>query len=283
MHRPIRINRAIWPAVMHKLQRGLPDPRHLLDRRIDAGVLTETLKGLKIGGTFKATNYDRFPATTRLLARMRFARPPVVLDVGASDGSAALAVMNTLPFTRYYVTDRHIRARACLRNAGMFLCDMDSRPWLYANRCFVVFNHRGGAWPFNAIAARVFKGFDPSEPCAKQDVFMINPDLAAKRGDRVRVEQYDIFDEWNREKADLVIAANLLNRAYFSDTDLCAGLRSLRNAMHDGAILAVIENRTPGGKPVEQSSIFTRSGMRFHVEAQIGPGSDIQDLVTGLQ
>jgi hypothetical protein len=268
---------------MHKLQRGLPDPRHLLDRRIDAAVLRETLRGLKIGNTFKATNYDRFPATTRLLARMRFARPPVVLDVGASDGSAALAVMNRLRFMRYYVTDRHIRARAWLRHTGMFLCDMESRPWLYANRCFVVFNHRGGAWPFNAIAARIFKRFDSSKPCEKRDVLMINPDLAAKRGDRVRVEQYDIFDEWNREKADLVIAANLLNRAYFPDADLRAGLRNLRDAMHDGAVLAVIENRNPGGKPVEQSSIFTRSGMRFHAEAQVGSGSDIQDLVTGLQ
>lgn len=284
MRRPIRLNRAIWPTAMQKLQRGIPDPRRLLDKGIDAAALTETLQRLKVGTTYKTTDYDRFPQTTRLLAELPFEPPPVVLDVGASDGSAALAVMKKLRFTRYYVTDRHIKAHVYPTHKGMFLSDMDARPWLYVNRCFVIHNDLDGAeWPYNAIAARVFKTFDASKRRDERDIYMINPDLAAKRGDRIRIEQYSIFDAWEHEKADLVIAANLLNRGYFPDDDLRAGLRNLRNAMHDGAVLAVIENRNTDDGSVEQSSIFRRSGNRFVVEAQIGAGSDIHELVTGLQ
>jgi hypothetical protein len=269
---------------MQKLQRGIPDPRRLLEQGIDATVLTETLQRLKIGTTYKTTDYDRFPQTTRLLSELPFATPPVVLDVGASDGSTSLAVMKKLRFTRYYVTDRHIRAHVYLTHKGMFLSDMDARPWLYVNRCFVIHNDLDGAeWPYNAIAARVFKTFDASKRRDERDIYMINPDLAAKRGDRIRIEQYNIFDTWEHEKADLVIAANLLNRVYFSDADLQKGLRSLRNAMRDGAVLAVIENRNTDDGSIEQSSVFRRSGNRFLAEARIGAGSDIHELVAALE
>lgn len=284
MRRPIRLNRAIWPTAMQKLQRGIPDPRRLLDQDIDAAALTETLQRLKIGTTYKTTDYDRFPQTTRLLSELSFETPPVVLDVGASDGSTSLAVMKKLRFARYYVTDRHIKAHVYPTHKGMFLSDTDAKPWLYANRCFVIQNDLDGAeWPYNVIAARVFKAFDASKRRDERDIYMINPDLAAKRSDRIRIEQYSIFDAWEHEKADLVIAANLLNRGYFPDDDLRAGLRNLRDAMRDGGVLAVIENRNTGGGSIEQSSVFRRSGNRFLVEARIGAGSDIHELVAGLQ
>jgi hypothetical protein len=284
MRRPIRLNRAIWPAAMQKLQRGIPDPRRLLDRDIDAAVLTETLQRLKVGNTYKTTDYDRFPRTTRLLSELSFAKPPVVLDVGASDGSTSLAVMKRLRFARYYVTDRHIKAHVYPTPRGMFLSDTDARPWLYVNRCFVIHNDLDGAeWPYNAIAARVFRAFDASMPRDARDIYMINPDLTAKRDDRVRIEQYSIFDAWEHEKVDLLIAANLLNRGYFPDAELRTGLRNLRDAMRDGAVLAVIENRNNDTGSIEQASVFRRSGNRFLAEARVGAGSDIHKLVAGLQ
>jgi hypothetical protein len=41
--------------------------------------------------------------------------------------------------------------------------------------------------------------------------------------------------------------------------------------------LALIENR-----PAEQSNLFRLEHRRFVVENQVGPGSDIRSLVTGL-
>lgn len=283
MRRPVRLNRAIWPSAMRRLRRGIPDPRRLLDQHIDAAVLTETLSRVKIGATYKTTAPDRFPETTRLLAAMPFAAPPVVLDVGASDGSASLAVMDDLAFVRYYVTDLYIKAYAYLDDAGMFLCDKQARPWLYVNRCFVVFNELADArWPFREIANRVFEGFESSRCADRREIFMVNPELAARRGKRICIEQYDMFDPWRREKVDLVVAANLLNRAYFSDAKLRAALGNLAEAMRDGAVLAVIENRKSSAGWTEQASIFRRTGSRFLAEAKVGAGSDIRELVVGI-
>lgn len=283
MRRPVRLNRALWPAVLDRLQRGIPDPRRLLDPDLDAAALTAILQRMKIGTTYKTTQYDRFPATTRLLASLAFAAPPVVLDVGASDGSTALAVMRRLAFSRYYVTDLHIRALAVPTRAGLFLCDGQARPWLYVNRGFVVFNDLGGArWPFRSIARRVFANFGAARWDERRDVFMVNPELAAMRGQRICIERYNVFDAWRHEPADLVVAANLLNRAYFPDARLCAALANLRGALREGGVLAVIENRGGGAGDREQASVFRRAGARFRAEARVGAGSDIHDLVAGL-
>lgn len=283
MRRPVRLNRALWPALMDRLERGIPDPRRLLDPTLGAGALTAILQRMKIGTTYKTTRYDRFPETTRLLARLAFPAPPVVLDVGASDGSTALAVMRRLAFRRYYVTDMHIRAEARLTGHGMFLCDGEHRPWLYVNRGFVVFNDPAGArWPFGAIATRVFANFDTARWPERRDIFMVNPELAALRSPRVRIERYNVFDAWAHEPADLVVAANLLNRAYFPDTRLRAALANLRAALRDGGVLAVIENRGDGTGAREQASLFRRRGDRLSAEARVGAGSDIHDLVGSL-
>ncbi|HEU0277491.1 MAG TPA: hypothetical protein VFQ95_06715 [Rhodanobacteraceae bacterium] len=283
MHRPIRLNRAIWPAAMNRLRRGIPDPRRLLDPHLEAAALTEILQRMKIGSTYKTTRYDRFPETTRLLASLPFARPPVVLDVGASDGSTALAVMRRLAFRRYYVTDLNIRAQAVLTHAGVFFCDGRARPWLYVNRCFVVFNDVAGArWPFGPIAAQVFADFDAARWPDRRDVLMVNPELAAMRGDRICIERYNVFEAWSREPADLVVAANLLNRVYFSDDRLREALANLRAAMREGAVLAVIENRAGDAGPREQASLFRRVGNRLRPEARVGAGSDIHTLVAEL-
>jgi chemotaxis methyl-accepting protein methylase len=105
----------------------------------------------------------------------------------------------------------------------------------------------------------------------------MNRALLPKLGDDVRLERYDIFDAWPHEKADLVIAANILNRDYFEDSRLTDALRNLRGALKDGGRLALIENR-----PAEQSNLFRLEHGRFIVEDQVGAGSDVQSLVTEL-
>lgn len=279
MRRPIRLNRdfcrKVWPGV----QRGCPDPRRLLDARISDGEANEILVRMKIGGVFKTTYADRFPETTRLLASRDPSRPPVILDVGASDGSTSLSVMQSVRFSRYYVTDRHVEAYACTTRKGVFFCDERSTPFMFANRFFVVYNEPNETSRTQSeIVRNLFAGFDRAKCGDVRKVPLMNRALLPKLGDRVRLERYDIFEPWPFEKADLVIAANILNRDYFADDKLADALRNLRAAMKDGGTLAVIENR-----PAEQSNVFRLENGRFTVEEQVGSGSDIRAIVTGLR
>jgi len=278
MRRPIRLNRnfcrKLWPG----MQRGCPDPRGLLDAGISDGDANEILVRMKIHGVFKTTWSDRFPQTTRLLANSDLSPEAVIADVGASDGSTSLSVMQAVRFGRYYVTDRHVEAYACTTRKGMFFCDEHSNPFMFANRFVVIYNETGEASrPQSGIVKNLFAGFDMTKCKDVRRVPLMNRALLPKLGDDVRLERYDIFDAWPHEKADLVIAANILNRDYFEDSRLTDALRNLRGALKDGGRLALIENR-----PAEQSNLFRLEHGRFIVEDQVGAGSDVQSLVTEL-
>lgn len=278
MKRPIRLNRSFcnrfWPGA----PRGCPDPRRLLDAHISDQDANEILLRMKIHGVFKTTWSDRYPATTRQLASHPFDAPPVILDVGASDGSTSLSVMRSVRFARYYVTDQHVQAYACKTRNGMFFCDEESIPFMFANPFFVIYNEAVAApRAQSGIVRNLFARFDMSKCTDVRKITLMNRALLPKLGDTVRLQRYDIFQPWGHEKADLVIAANILNRDYFPDTRLADALRNLRGAMQPGARLAVIENR-----PAEQSNLFRLEHGRFVAEDQVGPGSDIRELVTGL-
>lgn len=278
MRRPVRLNRnfcrKLWPG----MQRGCPDPRRLLEADISERDANEILVRMKIGGVFKTTYADRFPATTRALAARTFATPPVIVDVGASDGRTSLGVMRAVRFARYYVTDRHVEAWACTTRKGVFFCDEASVPFMFANRFFVIYNEPSDTSSAQSgIVRNLFARFDVAQCSDVRRVPLMNRALLPRLGDGVRVERYDMFEPWPHEPADLVIAANILNRDYFSDARLTAAMRNLKGALKDNGTLAVIENR-----PTEQSNLFRLEHGRFIVEGQVGPGSDVRALVTGL-
>lgn len=278
MRRPVRLNRSFCARFWPGAPRGCPDPRRLLDADISDRDANEILVRMKIHGVFKTTWSDRFPATTRQLANGAFVAPPVILDVGASDGSTSLSVMRALRFARYYVTDRHVEAYACTTRRGVFFCDEEFAPFMFANRFFVIYNEPDAAPRTHSnIVRNLFARFDAARCRDVRKVPLMNRALLPKLGRDVRLERYDIFKPWPFEKADLVIAANILNRDYFADDRLADALRNLRDALKDSGRLAVIENR-----PAEQSNLFRLERGRFMAEGQVGPGSDIKVLVTGL-
>lgn len=278
MRRPIRLNRnfcrKIWPG----RPRGCPDPRGLLDAGIGDADANEILLRMNIHGVYKTTWSDRFPETTRQLANGGLPPAAVVVDVGASDGSTSLSVMKAIRFGRYYVTDRHISAYACTTRKGMFFCDEHSNPFMFANRFVVIYNETDGASrAHSGIVKNLFAGFDMAKCRDVRKVPLMNRALLPKLGNDIRLERYDIFERWPHEKADLVIAANILNRDYFADSRLIDALRNLRGALKDGGRLALVENR-----PREQSNLLRLEHGRFVIENQVGAGSDVKSLATGL-
>lgn len=278
MRRPIRLNRnfcrKLWPG----MQRGCPDPRGLLDAGISDGEANEILLRMKIDGVFKTTWSDRFPETTRQLASGGLPPTAVIVDVGASDGSTSLSVMRSVRFARYYVTDRHTEAYACKTWKGTFFCDAHGNPFMFANRLVVIYNETGEASRAQSgVVSRLFAGFDMRKCRDVRKVPLMNRALLPKLNADVRLERYNIFEPWPFEKADLVIAANILNRDYFADSRIAEALRNLRAALKEAGRLAVIENR-----PAEQSNLFRLEHGRFIEENQVGAGSDVKALVTGL-
>lgn len=258
--------------------RAIPDPCLVMDRTADADKFTEAVGVFKIGRTFKSSQYRRFPKTLKLLTITEFPGPPVVLDVAASDGSASLSVIESLSFSRYYLTDRTLEVVARRSRRGTLFLSEYGEPIFHVGSWLVAYRDVDSAiWPLRLVS-RGIVAKSQRNLCGKPvSVKLINPRIRALTDPRVRIERYDVTTRWPSERVDLVIAANLFNRNYFPDTKIKAGLCNLRDALKDGGVLAVIENRAE-----EQATLFRLRGRRFVVETEVGSGSDICQLVRDL-
>jgi hypothetical protein len=271
---PVKLNRAFWPRALARVLPSAADPRVLLKDRLTPAEFTDAVSTFKFATTCKTTQKTRFPRTLEHLARLEFTRLPTILDVGASDGSTSLDVMDAVPFNRYFVTDKHLEVTMCRRGRNAYFHAPDGTCVLISTPAWVVYDDTAGAWPpLGAIARRAFA--TAGAPSAGAEVVsLVNPAVKSRPQGDVRVEQYDIFEPWRREKADLIVAANILNRVYFTEENLARAIGNLIEALREGGRLAVVQNS--GG---EKATVFRLSNGRIGPEHSINGGTDIDALV----
>ncbi|MDR5729970.1 MAG: hypothetical protein RB191_21365 [Terriglobia bacterium] len=275
---PITFNRSVLPARLRRLVPNNVDPRTILEATASDMNFREAVGAFLVGGTFKTTASQRYPATLSALLELRFRDRPVVLDVGVSDGSAALATLEVLPYARYYLTDKYFDIVAQRSHNGVLFSDLSGNPIVYADDWFISYAETKGAiWPLSKFSTWMIKRALKERHGPEKTVRLLSPSLQSIEDPSLVVKSYDVFEKWPLEQIDLVIAANLFNRGYFSDTLIKRGLENIRNAMRCDGVLAVVENRKH-----EQATLFRLQNGRFLNEKRVGPGCDIEGLVEAL-
>ncbi|MGK4007668.1 hypothetical protein WMF31_33915 [Sorangium sp. So ce1036] len=280
------MNRAGWPALPLPRRIALPDPRDLLaSERIaapDAFAARSSLFVLR--GTTRSTRPGRHRQGDALLARALRGSSPVVLDVGAADGSTSLDLLAALGdrFAAYYVTDRTLSLRARTDDRGRaFLYDAED------GTCVLIATPRWVVYPAAEVRAGWLRralpwlrgGIPPFDP-AYPEVSLVQPRLreVARRDARVIVRAYNVLEPWDGPAPTVVKIANLLNRAFLPDAAIRRATRNLYRALPRGGLLLVIDNRVVDGRPVEKASLLERGEGGFrHVESVNG-GTEILDL-----
>jgi hypothetical protein len=275
MRAPSKLNRSFWPRIFWSFFSSADDPRVLLQSSFDTTDFSRAVSVFKFGSTFKTTKKSRFPCTIDVLSNLTFTQQPIILDVGASDGVTSLDVIRSLDFKDYYITDLNTEAlwSVSLSRRGIFFYNTNGYPILYANRYWIIYNEPVGAIsPFGALVRRIFSDA-PTAGQSSRKISLINPELQTLSGKNIIVRRYDIFSKWNFDKAHLVIAANILNRSYFSDSELRDSILNLQAALLKDGYLAIIDNRA-----IEKATIFKKSG---EIVRQINGGTEIEALVLG--
>ncbi len=274
MRFPVKLNRAFWPRFFHKITPSTNDPRMLFHENADELIFTQSVSVFLFGTTYKTTKKDRFPLTISELGRLKFQTPPVILDVGASDGSTSLDVLKAVPFERYYVTDLNTDVFYKVIGSVAWFFDVSGNCILRVSDKLIMYTEIVNAiFPFNKISQMAFK----KAPEFKNDmprIRLINPRLLNLKDRRVVVEKYDMFNVWPFEKVDLIVSANILNRAYFSDSKLEYALKELVAALKADGRITIIDNRD-----IEKATIFRFfPGSSCQVEKRINGGTEIEDL-----
>jgi len=104
------------------------------------------------------------------------------------------------------------------------------------------------------------------------------PKLINLRKDKaIIIEKYDVFEKWRHEKADLIIAANVLNRSYFSDNQIKKALLNIFNALNNLGRFVVVDNREN-----EKATIFRMVNGVIEIEKDINNGTEIKEIALGM-
>lgn len=280
MRAPVRPIRGRWPRPLEaRLGRAFRvDPLTILDDDADPSTFREAMSSTYVGDTIKITGSGRHAGADDLLIGALDLRQAAIVDVGASDGSTSVDLVERLgEFRSFTIADLYLTLRAVdvLGHTAFF----DGQ-----GRCTLVAGRRLAAWP--GLSRPVALLYSPLISAARRrqararEVLLLNP--SARRliasDPRVGYAVHDVFTPWTGQRPDVIKVANLLRRLYFSDQDLLRALRALHSSLPEGGHLLLVDNprrkNTPPGV-----GLYRREGDHFTEVARSGH-PEIADLVT---
>lgn len=258
-------------------------------------------------GTYKFTYPHRLDDLNDLVSRfLPMNRPLKIMDVAVSSGVSTLEWMNHLGQAgiEHHMTAGDLTVKAFLISVGKHL-----RVLLDSTGYPLQFDVRGKAIPNPPGKRNLVRYFLPllsiktalrvclpsiRESAAKiedeqsvsrlgincRSITLVSPRLA--RPANLTIIEDDILGNEGLQNAfHLLRAANILNRCYFDDRTLVEILNRLRSRLMPAGLFVVCRTNERGEN---HGTVFAlNEDGRFEVRARIGDGSEIEDLILGLQ
>jgi len=268
MRLPIKINKAGWPSLFSRLSFAFEDPRIFAHHApsLSPSGFSAAVSCLQFGITFKTTRPGRQGHSDRFVQDAYCGSKPVILDVGASDGSTSLDLVQALGsnFACYFVTDLNLFARCGSdRRGNIYFLDERGACILRASERFLIYADFSRAhFPLTFIAKLLLNRYrGVANWC---DVPLIQPELLrlAAIDSRIVVKRYDVFSPWDGERPDLIKVGCLLYGDYFSDAQMKQALSiQCSNLAPNGRLLLVSED-----DDVEKFSVFRKGSTGMELE-----------------
>jgi hypothetical protein len=275
---PIRPLRGHWPAPLERRARRFfwPDPTIVVAPDSTPDEYRQAMKAFTMGGTIKITRPHRHPAADRLLLDHVDVSDAVIVDMGASDGSTSIDLVEVLPdFRSFVISDLYLYVGVVRAGRHTFF-------YAPGSGCFLVCGPRALAWPEQARTVR--KLYAPllrrAGSMEAQQVLLVNPRAKARalEDPRIGFAVHDVFTPWPGPRPDVIKVANLLRRDYFTDERLRVAMSALLLSLDDGGHLLLVNNPRIAGVPCE-GALYRRADGHFEPVATTEHVPDVDDLV----
>jgi hypothetical protein len=234
----------------------------------DAAIFRTALSSVRIGRTFKTTERNRLPQLTTYLGSLgqRFG---MVIDVGASDGSAALSFIEALDFESYWLTDKYIELQLVRDGKRFLLYDLDGILHMYqiGELLFYLDPFRQWRSPLERVVTSFLGGTPAPQSGELMQVVCLNPDVR-RCGKNYRFLSYDCNNAWAGESGDLILVANLLDKFINNPSVMKRFCVNISGMVAPEGLLVVADN-----EGTERATVFRSRGQSFEIMHRIGGGS----------
>jgi hypothetical protein len=278
MRAPVRGISGRWPSALERLAPRLfrGDPRVLLDDDPTAEDFRAAMSIIHVGETIKITGVDRHAAADALLLEHVPLESASLVDIGASDGSTSVELVEKLPgFRSFTMADLYLHLDAVETRRHVLFYDQEGT-------CVLIAGRRVLAWP--SLARWVRLVWTPVMAAARnrprRQALLLGPDARrlVREDERVSSRVHDIFQPWDGPAPDVIKVANVLRRLYFSDEDIQRALTALLASLDEGGHLLLLDNPRIAGIDL-RAGLYRREGGRFVVVAETDDAPEIADLV----
>lgn len=281
---PIRLVQGRWPAfVTRPLSRFVwADPRAILEPDVSAEDFKVAMSAIHVGGTIKITGSDRHPKADALLPENLDLRNAVIVDIGASDGSTSVDLIERIgEFKSFVIADLFFTIKSSRAWRHVVFYDEQERSILVVGNWFL-------SWPSQSALVRAL--YRPLISRARRagtptkDVLLLNPRVRQRMvsDPRVSYRVHDVFATWNGDKPDVIKVANLLRRLYFSDEEIERALRAIHASLADGGHVLVVDNSRIKDMP-PRGGLYRKESSGFASVAHTENIPEIDDLMVGLK
>ena len=256
-----------------------PDPRALVRPDVTSEEFQRIMCFVHVGGTIKITWADRQAEADQLLLDHVDLAGADIVEVGCSDGSTSVDLINRLgDFGSFVMTDRFLEIE---------WVEVDGR-WVFFDKtgaCILVSGRRFMGWPeLSGVVRSAFgRTIRTASTLERRPCLLLNPDARRlmESDPRVRADEYDVFTPWPGPPVDVVKTGNLLRRLYFPDDQILQGLTRLHGALVDGGHLLLADHSRVQGEP-PAGGLYRRSPTGFEPVASTDRRPEIDDLVRAL-
>ncbi len=224
---------------------------------------------LLANGTCKTTYPHRLDDLNEVvLDLLPESRPLKVKDVGVSTGISSLELLEFLRGAavecEMTATDLYVWAKLTRRGPIALLSDLTGN----------VLQVEVGPLTFLGQAGWRKHVLRPLGRLGGREVRLVSRELPGT----MTVLEEDLF-EANEGSWDVIRVANILNRSYFSEDKLRAGIRQLAGSLNDQGLLAICRTDITTGN---HATVFRRVNGEMTPVAELGEGSEIKELVSEL-
>ncbi len=282
MRAPVKLSGGHWPERIREL-RWVPwinDPRVAASPDPDPAAFSAAMSAFHVGDTFKITARGRHRISNQVLIDHVDLRGATILDIGASDGGTSVDLIEqaNADFAEYFITDRHLTVEAA--NVGRHVVFFDG-----SGRCILIGGPGYVAYPADSrrVARTWSRLIRKARASVPRSIQLINPDARRliENDPRVSIREHDLFAPWDGPEPDVVKVANLLNRAYFSESDLVRAIDVLRSTVRDGGHLLIIDNPVDPTDTTARTGLYRRVGEELQAVATGQPSPEVATLIAG--
>lgn len=242
-------NRSLMKILRFKI-----DPAILLDSSPDRRQFSMLVSEISTGPVFKTTGFERHNASDDVLVDYikKFPGKPVLADIGVSDGTSALYLLQKLQINQINAQvslyDKYTRLNLLLKWPLRVYTNVDNEIVYIKFFCFLFF-----VYPFKIV----FKETTGT---------IISFDNPILKKFRLKIDYFDIFNTKLRESAYFIKCANILNPVYFSRTDIKLALKNIHANLKEGGYVFIIHNTND----IESLLILKKDGNALVIDKQTG-------------